>query len=216
MKNLAFYFAFVVCLACAFIIGMNVPEHDKNSQIYNAEVETEIFLSTVETTYIEVTTTITTEENFEDDTTLVEEETTTIETEENVNKPFQIWQIMKSYGWNDYMCAGILGNILAECAGDNMNYINEFAFNKTSDRFGLCQWSPERRKEIITINSTIEEQMEFLRWELMIDYWSTFEKLMACTDEQEAAEIFWSKYEKSKNIGRRRQNATDVYLAFTK
>ena len=65
MKNLAFYLAFVACLVCAFIIGINVPERDKNNQIYNTEIETEIFPSTTETTYIEVTTTIDTEEKIE-------------------------------------------------------------------------------------------------------------------------------------------------------
>ena len=29
----------------------------------------------------------------------------------------QIWRYMKAQGWNDYVCAGIMGNIMAEVGG---------------------------------------------------------------------------------------------------
>ena len=208
MKSLSFYLVLTISLISAFIIGIFLPERYDNNQIYHEELETTTTSVFEETTTVEFTTTIDTEE-------IVMEEEIITET----NKALTIWLIMKSYGWNDYMCAGILGNILAECAGNNIEAIDEFALNGTG-HYGLCQWSIERRKpneyEILSAEATLEEQMEFLKWELMLKYSSVFYNLMNCTNEQKAAEIFWKGYEKSNSIGRRCENATDVYFAFSK
>ena len=32
-----------------------------------------------------------------------------------------IWEYMKSLGWNDYVCAGILGNMMAEVGGGTLD-----------------------------------------------------------------------------------------------
>ena len=49
----------------------------------------------------------------------------------------KIWKRLQDAGYNDYVCAGILGNIMAEVGGQTLNIQS-----KTSDGYyGICQWS---------------------------------------------------------------------------
>ena len=49
-----------------------------------------------------------------------------------------IWDTLKSYGYSDYIAAGIMGNIMVECAGGGFE-INPYAENH--NYYGICQWS---------------------------------------------------------------------------
>ena len=70
-----------------------------------------------------LTTEITTNKN--NNTT--EEKTTIITTPKKIiNKDeypeaYKIWHYLKKLGYNDYVCAGIMGNIMAECGGQTLN-----------------------------------------------------------------------------------------------
>ena len=50
-----------------------------------------------------------------------------------------VWRALKNQGWNDYVCAGIMGNIMAECGDQTLN-INPYS--QTDIYYGICQWNP--------------------------------------------------------------------------
>lgn len=50
----------------------------------------------------------------------------------------EIWNFMKAQGWNDYVCAGIMGNIMAEVGGQSFN-IRYDAYG--DGYYGICQWN---------------------------------------------------------------------------
>ena len=45
---------------------------------------------------------------------------------------------MKNLGWNDYVCAGILGNMMAEAGGGTLDLQTTIYGNGF---YGLCQWN---------------------------------------------------------------------------
>ena len=50
----------------------------------------------------------------------------------------QIWRYMKAQGWNDYVCAGIMGNIMAEVGGQTLDIRYTLS---SSGYYGMCQWN---------------------------------------------------------------------------
>lgn len=106
----------------------------------------------------------------------------------------QVWDIMKSYGWSDEICAGIMGNMMRECGGDTLE-LNPYAQN--SGHFGLCQWS--RVYHYGAWNQDVAGQLEYLRSTLNI---AIFE---GCTTPEEVATIFHDKYERSGDSYRIKQ-----------
>lgn len=85
----------------------------------------------------------------------------------------QIWLYMKeNFGWSDIVCAGIMGNIMAEIGGGNpegaLGFGDRWKIDKASG-LGMFQWTLGRRKEIKTIYGnapTIEQQLDFMYNEL--------------------------------------------------
>lgn len=68
----------------------------------------------------------------------------------------QIWTYLKNLGYNDYVCAGILGNIMAEAGGNTLNIqpLVQGGF------YGICQWN-QAYSEVW--GASLEEQLDFLR-----------------------------------------------------
>lgn len=85
----------------------------------------------------------------------------------------QIWFYMKeNFGWSDIVCAGIMGNIMAEIGGGSaegaLGFGDKWKIDKASG-MGMFQWTAGRRKEIKTIygnTPTIEQQLDFMYNEL--------------------------------------------------
>jgi hypothetical protein len=82
----------------------------------------------------------------------------------------KIWRIMKEeYGWSDELCAGIMGNMMAEVAGGTLKYLSRWDSNGDSG-LGLIQWIGGRRKDICNKYGcqipSIEQQLEFMRDEM--------------------------------------------------
>lgn len=85
----------------------------------------------------------------------------------------QIWFYMKeNFGWSDIICAGIMGNIMAEIGGGSpegaLGFGDKWQIDKASG-LGMFQWTAGRRKEIKTIYDnapTIEQQLDFMYNEL--------------------------------------------------
>lgn len=78
------------------------------------------------------------------------------------------WKYMKEqFGWSDTVCAGIMGNFMAECGGCWTSDLNYSVNSKNG--LGMVQWIGSRRKAIIKRygnSPTLEEQLEFMYDEL--------------------------------------------------
>lgn len=114
----------------------------------------------------------------------------------------QVWNIMKSYGWSDIICAGIMGNMMRECGGDTLK-LNPYA---GTSHFGLCQWSRTYHRG--AWGKDIPGQLEYLKNTLDINIFN------GCGSPEAAAEIFCWNYErpaKSDPVHKRIANARVAY-----
>ena len=141
-----------------------------------------------------------------------------------VNNEEKIWNYLKSKGFNDYACAGVIGNIFAESAlrpnnlqdtyerslgysddnyvlsVDNGNYSN-FIYDCAG--FGICQWTFHSRKKALyeyaksnnKSISDLEMQLDFLLKELDESYKSVLNTLKTATSVKQASDVFMVKYE---------------------
>lgn len=116
----------------------------------------------------------------------------------------QIWRYMKDLGWNDYVCAGIMGNIMTEVGGRTL----DIQYWLKGSYYGICQWSKGYKK---VWGADLEEQLEFLKdtieYELNIYGYAykrgfNFEAFLELTDEREVAEAFAACYERSSQKNR--------------
>jgi hypothetical protein len=72
----------------------------------------------------------------------------------------QIWVYLKNeLGWSDMVCAGVLGNIMAEAGGNTLNIVPEI-YDAAGDYYGICQWNRWGYSEVI--GTCLEEQLRFL------------------------------------------------------
>ena len=131
----------------------------------------------------------------------------------------QIWTYLKNLGYNDYVCAGILGNIMAEAGGSTLDIqpLVQGGF------YGICQWN-QAYSEVW--GASLEEQLDFLRDTIKYEldtfgyaYGKDFDygAFLQLTDEKDAALAFSKCYERnapnSYNI--RQVNATKALEYFT-
>jgi hypothetical protein len=79
----------------------------------------------------------------------------------------KVWLYMKNnFGWNDVVCAGVMGNIMAEIGGGTLNFDN---WDYDKNTYGMFQWLGGRKKDLKKIygsKPSIEEQLEFMYDEL--------------------------------------------------
>lgn len=79
----------------------------------------------------------------------------------------QVWLHMKNeLGWSDTVCAGVMGNIMAECAGGSFYFDWDVS---GSSGYGMIQWLGGRRDLLFSkYGSTpgIEDQLNYVRDEL--------------------------------------------------
>ena len=79
----------------------------------------------------------------------------------------EVWILMKDRGWSDVVCAGIMGNLMAETGGSGTLHLNWDSEDGKS--YGLVQWIDGRRNTIKSIYGefpSIEEQVQFMYDEL--------------------------------------------------
>ena len=154
--------------------------------------------------------------------------TTTVITTTTTAKPQtiaqQVWDAMKAKGWDDEVCAGILGNMMAECGGGTLK-LNPFANGDGGTSFGLCQWHNGRKIEMLKFNNknynttnnlpTIEHQIDFLEHELKQYDIKLIDTNKTC---KEVAYEFCVKFErpnnKYKKAEQRKQLAAIAYQEF--
>jgi hypothetical protein len=137
----------------------------------------------------------------------------------------QVWLYMKeNFDWSDEVCAGIMGNIMAEIAGGTLDFSK---WNSDDGPYGLCQWLGGRKKQIKKIygnQPTIDQQLEFMYDELygtdgvtqqVKDY--ERRKILNAKSAEKAARYFciWFERPTSKKTGARENYAKMAYEYFT-
>lgn len=80
----------------------------------------------------------------------------------------QVWLYMKEeFGWSDTVCAGIMGNMMAECGGC---WTSDLDWNASSSSgYGMIQWLGGRKQQLFNIygsNPSVEDQLNFMKDEL--------------------------------------------------
>jgi hypothetical protein len=133
----------------------------------------------------------------------------------------QVWLYMRdTLGWNEYVCAGIMGNMMAECGGQTLNL--KWDNYNSSKHYGLCQWSKAYFPEMQ--GASLETQLEFLGKSVpeTFDGWAgevfhySYAEFIALTDYEVAARKFNDIYERPGSYSSQRsRNAQVAYEYFT-
>jgi hypothetical protein len=136
----------------------------------------------------------------------------------------QIWLFMKEeLGWSDAVCAGVLGNMMAEAGGQTLK-IQWNIWDKSGGYYGICQWAI---KYVPTIaNNSLEQQLLHIKntVEKTMNGWGRkyaegfgYSEFIALEDPKEVALAFAACYERcsKKHYQVRTVNAMKAYEYFT-
>lgn len=134
-----------------------------------------------------------------------------------------VWMYLKDLGYNDYICAGIMGNMMAECAGNTLK-LQPNIYNPTGEYYGICQWSRTYNPSIF--DKGLNEQLHYLATSIEQAFYSfgklyqrgfTYAHFLQLTDAREVALAFAKCYERcnSKHYSVRQDNAIIAYNYFT-
>lgn len=114
----------------------------------------------------------------------------------------KLWQYLKTLGYSDIACAGILGNVMAECGGLTLD-LQPFVYDPTGNYYGMFQWSLRYFPE--TAGMSFEEQLEYYRqtsrptfktWGKQYADGFTLEDFNELSDPRETALAFAKIYER--------------------
>lgn len=133
-----------------------------------------------------------------------------------------VWLELKDYGYSDAVCAGIIGNMMAECGGQTLNLI--ITENSHSGFYGLCQWNlkycPEAKDmsleaQCCFLNDTLEEQINNYGYLYKDNF--DYKSFINLTSIKEIAISFATCYERcgSGSYNTRAANAQMAYDYFT-
>lgn len=131
----------------------------------------------------------------------------------------QVWNYMKNLGWNDAICAGIMGNMMAEVGGQTLN-LDWDLYDYTGLYYGICQWSSAYYGQIH--GASLEAQCNFLRDTIQNQFNTygrlycngmNYETFLQMTSPTEAALCFAKVYERcgSAYYSVRQNNALIAY-----
>lgn len=133
-----------------------------------------------------------------------------------------IWRYMKDLRWSDYVCAGIMGNLMAEVGGHTLDIKYRL---KGNGYYGMCQWNKAYKNKVWGADLT--GQCDFLRDTIKYEidafgyaYKSNFNfnSFLNLNSEKDAALAFAKCYERcgSDSYSSRQTNATKALKYFTK
>lgn len=123
-----------------------------------------------------------------------------------------VWELLREYGLSEYVAAGILGNMMAECGGHSLDlqpYIYADGF------YGLCMWSlayfpqidgQDVHGQIEILMDTIKPNMESFGFK-----WSEF---LALTDVRTTARWFSDGYERPAVWATKRADNAEAALRY--
>lgn len=123
-----------------------------------------------------------------------------------------IWIFLtEQCGYNDYVAAGIMGNIMAEVGGQTLN-IQYWLGGR--GYYGMCQWS--RRYFPGVSGAGLADQCKFLANTIQNQMGSYYWTFIELQDYSSAALQFAKKYERcsSASYGVRQRNAAKAYSFF--
>lgn len=134
----------------------------------------------------------------------------------------QIWLSMKEQGWSDNVCAGIMGNIMAECGGQTLN-IKWDSYDSSEMYYGICQWSlyytPEAsglslESQLNLLYNTIETEFKNFGFCYRSDF--TYEDFLHMNNSRDVALAFAKVYERCSSASYyvRQDNAEQAYEYF--
>lgn len=112
----------------------------------------------------------------------------------------------QSQGWTKEQAAGIVGNLQHE-SGANLKYDS---YNDKENAYGIAQWHADRQRNFEQVfghsirNSTLQEQLAFVQWELTHSESRAGKLLSQSQSAADAAKIINKYYERS-------ESSKDVY-----
>ena len=128
-----------------------------------------------------------------------------------------IWLYLKDLGYNDYVCAGILGNMMIEVGGRTLD-IQYWLYSPDKGFYGMCQWSKSHYSEIH--GADLQAQCDFLASNIKFEidtfgyvYKRNFDysAFLALENERDAALAFAQIYERcGTGTYSLRQNCAEV------
>lgn len=132
-----------------------------------------------------------------------------------------VWQFLDDAGYNNYVIAGIIGNMMVECGGHTLA-LEPYIYS-TDGYYGLCQWSRGYQDRVGDTDT--EYQCQFLLDTIVyeIDTYGhlykrgfDYSSFISLTNEKDAALAFARSYERCGFIsyGARRACATTAYNYF--
>ena len=132
-----------------------------------------------------------------------------------------VWQFLDDAGYNDYVIAGIIGNMMVECGGHTLA-LEPYIYS-ADGYYGLCQWSRGYQDRVGDADT--EYQCQFLLDTIVyeIDTYGhlykrgfDYSSFISLTNEKDAALAFARSYERCGFIsyGARRACATTAYNYF--
>lgn len=136
----------------------------------------------------------------------------------------QVWRYMKEeLGWNDYVCAGVMGNMMAEVGGQTLSLDPYLYGHSGANYYGLCQWSSRYYPSIQ--GADVDAQLDFLASTVKkeLDTYGylfrsglDYEAFCNLIDAEDAAMAFAKAYERcgSGSYGVRQTNALKAYNYF--
>lgn len=130
-----------------------------------------------------------------------------------------VWSYLKNLGYSDYVCAGILGNIMTEVGGSTLAIQPTIYGN---GYYGMCQWN-KVYSEIW--GASLEAQCDYLRDTIINEFDLfgssykrnfTYDDFLSIEDVKEAALAFAKIYERcgSGSYKARKENAVVAYNYF--
>lgn len=127
----------------------------------------------------------------------------------------EVWERLRAQGWSRACCAGIIGNMMAECGGHTLNLK---PYTSGQGYYGLCQWSD---KYCHIKGGSLVDQITYLintiQYEFQI-YGNgySFQSFINEDSAADAAYIFAVVYERcaSETYYQREVNAIKAYNTF--
>jgi LysM repeat protein len=115
-------------------------------------------------------------------------------------------------GWTKEQAAGLVGNLITE------SKLDPTAVGDNGKAYGIAQWHPDRQAKFAQEygkdikNSTFEEQLEFVDWELRNNEKAAGKSLAGAKTASEAAAIVDKQYERSSGaaLAERQANAEQI------
>ena len=131
-----------------------------------------------------------------------------------------IWRYFKDLGYNDYVCAGIMGNLMAEVGGQTLDIQ---WWLKGNGYYGMCQWNQGYKSQVW--GADLQGQLDFLRDTIKYELDTfgfayskgfNYDQFLSLNSAEAAAKAFAKCYERcdSGSYSIRQKNAVVAYDYF--